>query len=170
MVKQSPDNGIDGDDRGIFQALLGDGRPFLVFTGLSLILSGAFAIFLSATGRFLPQDVEFLGMTAERLCAISGCRIVHFMFHDRVAFGGSLLAVGSIYMWLAAFPLKGGEAWAWWLFVVSGTSGFGSFLAYLGYGYLDSWHGVATLLLLPFFIIGLVRSYGLLFALSAGAD
>jgi hypothetical protein len=40
--------------------------------------------------------------------------------------------------------------------------GFGSFLAYLGYGYLDTWHGVATLGLLPCFVLGLVRTFFLL--------
>jgi hypothetical protein len=94
-------NGITRDERGIFQALLGDGRPLLIFIGLSLVLSGAFALFLSATGQFLPHDVQFLGMSAEQLCAIQGCRIVHFMFHDRVSFGGTLMAVGSLYMWMA---------------------------------------------------------------------
>jgi MFS family permease len=158
---------LDRQDEGIFQALLGDGRPILIFTGLSLVLSGGFALFLSATGRFLPQDVQFLGMTAEQLCSIDACRIVHFMFHDRVAFGGSLIAVGSIYMWMAAFPLKRGESWTWWLFVLSGVFGFGSFLAYLGYGYLDSWHGVATILLLPLFVVGLARSHSLLRAPSS---
>jgi hypothetical protein len=77
------------------------------------------------------------------------------MFHDRVAFGGSLIAIGLLYMWLAEFPLRRGEAWAWWLFVLSGITGFGSFLAYLGYGYLDTWHGIATLCLLPCFLAGL---------------
>jgi hypothetical protein len=152
-------NEIARDERGIFQALLGDGRPLLIFTGLCLVLSGAFALFLSATGQFLPHDVQFLGMSAEQLCAIQGCRIVHFMFHDRVSFGGTLVAVGALYMWMAGFPLRRGEAWSWWLFLVSGTIGFGSFLAYLGYGYLDTWHGLATLFLLPCFIMGLVRSY-----------
>jgi hypothetical protein len=147
------------DDRGLLQALIGDGRPFLIFTGLCLILSGGFALFLSATGHFLPHDVQFLGITAEQLCAIAQCRIVHFMFHDRVSFGGALIAIGALYMWLAEFPLRRGEAWAWWLFVVTGVLGFGSFLAYLSYGYLDTWHGTGTLLLLPFFIAGLVRSY-----------
>lgn len=147
------------DERGLLHALLGDGRPFLTFIGLGLILSGGFALFLSANHHFLPHDVQFLGMSAEQLCGINSCRIVYFMFHDRVAFGGALIALGAIYMWLAEFPLRQGEAWAWWLFVISGLSGFGSFLAYLGYGYLDTWHGVGTLLLLPFFIIGLVRSY-----------
>lgn len=149
-------------ERGLFEALVGDGRPFLLFTGLSLILSGTFALFLSATGHFLPHDIQFLGMTAEELCAIQQCRIVHFMFHDRVSFGGAMIAVGALYMWMAEFPLRRGEAWAWWLFVVSGLFGFGSFLAYLGYGYLDTWHGVATLFLLPCFVAGVFRSYAFL--------
>jgi hypothetical protein len=81
------------------------------------------------------------------------------MFHDRVAFGGTLLAVGTLYLWMAAFPLRQGEPWAWWLFIVSGILGFASFLLYLGYGYLDTWHAVGTLVLLPCFAIGLLRSY-----------
>src|SRR5687767_10338796 len=108
------------DDRGLLQALIADGRPLLIFTGLCLVLSGGFALFLSATGHFLPHDVQFLGITSESLCAISDCRIVRFMFHDRVAFGGALISIGSLYMWLAAFPLRDAEAWAWWLFVVTG--------------------------------------------------
>src|SRR5262245_35080414 len=125
------------DHRGFFQALVGDGRPLLIFFGLSLVLVGGFALFLSATGHFLPHDLEFLGMTESQLCAYQDCRIVHFMFHDRTAFGGAVIAIGILYMWLAVFPLGHGEAWAWWLFVLSGTTGFASFLAYLGYGYLD---------------------------------
>jgi hypothetical protein len=148
------------DNRGIFEALIGDGRPLLLFTGLALILSGGFAIFIAASGHFLPQDTEYLGMTAAELCALHRCRVLHFMMHDRVAWGGSLIAVGALYMWLAEFPLRQREAWAWWLFVVTGLVGFGSFLAYLGYGYLDTWHGVATLLLLPIFLGGLLRSHG----------
>jgi len=103
-------------------------------------------------------------MDARQLCAIQQCRIVHFMFHDRVAFGGVLIALGVLYAWLAEFPLRDGEAWAWWAFVVSGACGFASFLTYVGYGYLDTWHGVATLLLLPCFAVGLARSRSLVAA------
>lgn len=150
------------DDKSLIAALVGDGRPLLIFIGLGLMLCGCFALFLSINQQFLPHDVQFLGITAEELCGINNCRVVHFMFHDRVAFGGALISIGALYMWLAEFPLRQGEAWAWWLFIVSGVSGFGSFLAYLGYGYLDTWHGVATLLLLPLFIVGLARARSLL--------
>src|SRR5260370_16712177 len=141
------------DDRGFVGALIGDGRPLLLFMALCLVLSGLFALFLSATGDFLPHDVQFLGMTSAQLCAINECRIVHFMFHDRVSFGGVLIAIGTLYLWLAEFPLRHRQAWAWWLFLASGVLGFSSFLAYLGYGYLDTSHGVATLGLLPFFVL-----------------
>jgi hypothetical protein len=147
------------DDRGLLEALVGDGRPLLLFTGLSLALSGAFALFLSASGHFLPHDVAFLGMQPEQLCAINECRIVHFMVHDRVSFGGTLIAIGVLYMWLTEFPLRQRQPWSWWVLLVSGLFGFSSFLAYLGYGYLDTWHGVATLALLPCFAIGMARAY-----------
>ena len=147
------------DRRGLFEALIGDGRPLLLFIGLALILSGGFAVFQSATGQFLPHDMRYLGMTAQDLCRLDQCRIVHFMFHDRVSFGGTLIAVGSLYMWLVEFPLKNGEPWAWWLLLLSGIVGFASFMTYIGYGYLDTWHGAATLMLLPCFICGLHRSF-----------
>src|SRR5688500_14701613 len=136
-------------DRGLLRELIGDGRPLLSLTAVALLLSGMFAIFLSFRREFLPHDVAYLGMSADELCRVADCRIVSFMFHDRVAFGGTLIAIAVLYSWLAAFPLRGRAAWAWWAFVVSGAIGFASFLAYRGFGYLDVWHGVATLALLP---------------------
>ncbi len=142
---------MERDSRGFLAAIVGDGRPLIALTGLCLALSGGFAIFQSSTGQFLPHDIAFLGMSARDLCGINECRIVHFMFHDRVSFGGSLIAIAALYLWLAEFPLKAGAPWAWWALLVSGVLGFGSFLTYLSYGYLDTWHGAATLALLPCF-------------------
>lgn len=145
--------------RGLFQTLVGDGRPLLSLTALALLFAGCFALFLSMRGEFLPHDIDFLQQSAADLCRIADCRIVDFMFHDRVAFGGALISIGVMYLWLASFPLAQKMAWAWWTFLVSGGLGFLSFLGYLGYGYLDSWHGVGTVFLLPIFILGLVLSH-----------
>src|SRR5713226_167784 len=150
------------DNRSLFQSLIKDGRPLMTLTAVLLILFGLFAFFLAATKHFLPHDVVYLGMTSEELCTINECRIVHFMIHDRVSFGGTLVGIGILYLWLVEFPLSQGQAWAWWLFVVSGAVGFGSFLLYLGYGYLDTWHGMATLALLPCFVWGLIRTHGII--------
>lgn len=133
----------------------------LVLSAVLLVACGAFAIFQAASGHFLPHDALYLGMTAPRLCALDDCRILHFMIHDRISFGGVLVAIGVLYLWLALFPLVRMEAWSWWTLALSGLAGFVSFLAYLGYGYLDTWHGAATLVLLPVFIAGLVRARGL---------
>lgn len=121
----------------------------------------------SVSGHFLPHDAQAIGMDAAALAAKGGERLVGFMFHDRVAFGGSILSVGVGYWWLANFPLRERHAWAWWTLLLSGVTGFGSFLYWLGYGYLDTWHGVATLCLLPVYASGMWRAARELPSLSA---
>jgi len=49
--------------------------------------------------------VDLLGMSADQLCNMQGCRILHFMVHDRVSFGGALVAIGVVYLWLVAGPI-----------------------------------------------------------------
>jgi hypothetical protein len=145
-------------DEGLIAALVGDGRALVKLIALGLMGSGAFVLFQAATGHFLPHDTAYLGMDAHQLCAFYDCRIVHFMIHDRVSFGGVLLAIAVMYLWLAEFPLKRREAWAWWTLAISGGAGFLSFLAYLGYGYLDTWHGAATLALAPLYAAALIQT------------
>jgi hypothetical protein len=146
------------DNRSLLEAMLGDGRFLIALTGMALLASGIFAIAQSITGQLLPHDVQALGMDAAVLRQHANGNLVRFMFHDRVAFGGTLISIGLAYWWPAEFPLALRAAWAWWTLAISGTTGFLSFLAYLGYGYLDTWHGVATLLLLPVYIAGMWRA------------
>jgi hypothetical protein len=47
-----------GDDRTLRQALVGDGRPALYALSLRLLASGGAALFLAATGHFLPHDAD----------------------------------------------------------------------------------------------------------------
>ncbi len=150
----NPDENVN-----LFTPLLSDGRYLLSLGTLGLFLCGGFAIFIAASGQFLPHDVQFLGMTARELCAQDACRIVHFMIHDRVSFGGALIALSILYFWLIHFSLRARLAWAWWTLLISNIAGFASFLTYLGFGYLDQWHAVATALLLPCFAVGLILTF-----------
>ncbi|MGZ8853011.1 MAG: hypothetical protein ACXW2X_06405, partial [Thermoanaerobaculia bacterium] len=152
---------VDDRDEGFMARLVGDGRSLIRLTAFALIASGSFALFQAATGQFLPHDVDYLGMTAKQLCSAHQSRIVHFMMHDRVSFGGVMIAIAVLYLWLAEFPLRRGESWAWYALLASACTGFLSFLAYLGYGYLDTWHGAATLALLPLFVAGFWKTRGL---------
>jgi hypothetical protein len=144
-----------GPERGLVESWWHDGPGLLILTALGLIGAGLFAWFLALTGQLLPHDVA-------ELRSLAGGRVVHFMAHDRAAFGGTLIAVGVLYAWLVRFPLVAGEAWAWWVLALGGGYGFLTFLTFLGTGYLDSWHALAAVALLPPFVRGLVltRSVG----------
>ena len=155
------------DDRSIFDPVFGDGRSLIALTGICLALSGGFAILQSASGHLLPQDSHAIGLDAQALERAANHRLLGFMFHDRVAYGGTLLSIGAGYQWLAAFPLQRREPWASWALLISGTIGFLAFLTYLGQGYLDTWHGVATLFLLPVYLAGVWRSRPRNLSLSA---
>jgi len=148
------------DERGLLEVLLGDGRFLIALTGISLALSGGFAVLQSVSGQLLPQDSHAIGMDSLELTHAGNRHLLGFMFHDRVAYGGCLVAIGAGYLWLSAFPMQVRAAWAWWALCFSGVIGFLAFLTYLGQGYLDTWHGVATLFLLPVFAAGLWRGRG----------
>jgi hypothetical protein len=143
------------DERGLMEVVLGDGRFLIALTGIALALSGGFAVLQSVSGQLLPQDSHAIGMDSRALMHAGNRHLLGFMFHDRVAYGGTLVAIGAGYLWLSAFPMQARAAWAWWALFFSGAIGFLAFLTYLGQGYLDTWHGVATLFLLPVFVAGL---------------
>jgi len=103
----------DSRERAFYEPLLGDGRPLLLLIAGALAFAGGFAIFLAATREMLPHDLRFLGMSADELCSIASCRVTDFMVHDRASFGGTLLGMGILYVWLTVFPLSQGEQWAW---------------------------------------------------------
>jgi hypothetical protein len=80
---------------------------YLAAAGAILVAAGVVACMIAMTSQLLPYDEAFLGMTARDLCGLHACRIVHFMVHDRISFGGSVISVGSLYLWLATGPSAG---------------------------------------------------------------
>lgn len=155
-------------EEGFFARLMGDGRPMLFVCAGALFFAGGFAVFVSASHQFLPHDLAYLGMSSEELCAVSSCRVVDFMTHDRVAWGGMMMGLAVMYAWLIAFPLSAGRGWAWWAFLCSWVIGGLAFASYLGTGYLDTWNGAGTLLLAVPLVLGLWRSRRLVVAGERG--
>lgn len=142
---------------GLLGGLVGDGRSLLSLTGVALLLSGAFALFLSARREFLPHDIAFLGQSARELWAVADCRVVRFMFHDRVAFdslnprlvpliahdragfGGGLLTIGTL-IWYGVRYAPVSRAFLQTL-LVAGTAGFGCAIGvHYVEGYTDPGH------------------------------
>src|SRR5206468_3322201 len=76
------------------------GRLCFRFVAFGLMLAGLFALLQSATGRFLAHDLRYLGMDTIQLCGVGQGRVARFMFHDRASFGGALIAIGLLYLWL----------------------------------------------------------------------
>lgn len=150
---------LSAREAGLWAVLAGDGRPILALYAIGLGMAGAFAWFVSLVGETLPHELRFLGMTLTELRAMADGRVADFMAHDRVAFGGTLIAISTLTLWLIHVPLATGERWAWRLIALSGGLGFASFLAWVGYGYFDLWHAVATAALLPLFVVGLAMTH-----------
>jgi hypothetical protein len=150
--------GEQRDDRSLVGILVGDGRPLLALFAVGLGLAGLLAWFLSAAGEALPHELRFLGMSIPELRSLADGRVADFMTHDRVAFGGTLIAMAAIYLWLVAVPLAHGQVWAWRVVAATGFFGFASFIAYAGSGYVDGWHAAASVALLAAFCPGLVLS------------
>jgi hypothetical protein len=148
----------EADDRSLVSAIIGDGRPLLIAVAASLVFAGGFVIFLAVTRQLLPHDLSYLGMSSSELERIADGRLVDFMIHDRVSWGATLIAIGVLYVWLIEFPLAAGQIWAWWVLTITGVIGFASFSSYLAAGYLDTWHGIGTLCLLPVFWLGVAAT------------
>ena len=148
------------EDRSVVRDWFADGPALLGVAALGLLAAGLFAWFLAVTDQLLPHDLAWLAITEDELRGLADGRLVHFMAHDRAAFGGTLIAIAVLDLWLIRVPLAAGRRWAWWTLALAGSVGFLSFLTYLGTGYLDTWHGLATLVLLPLYGLGLARTRG----------
>jgi dihydroorotate dehydrogenase len=102
----------------------------------------------------LPYDESFLGWNRAQLAALNP-RLLPFMTHDRVTLAGTMVSIGILYANLAFYGVRHGLHWAWNAIRVSALLGFSSFFLFVLFGYFDWLHALASLVLLPFFVIGL---------------
>ncbi len=67
------------------------GRAILLFIGFGILAAGVTILVVGMTFVFVPQDLEFIGISPAGLRAVSPV-LVTLIAHDRAGFGGGLLA------------------------------------------------------------------------------
>lgn len=128
---------------------------WIALLGVGMLLGGILAWIVAATRVVLPYDEAFVGLSRAEILAVND-RLLAFLAHDRVTLAGTMIAIGVLYAGLALAPLRRGERWARRVMLISGAFGFASFFLFLGFGYFDPLHALVTVLLLPFFLLGLL--------------
>jgi hypothetical protein len=94
------------NDEGLFDTLLSDGQSLFKLIALGLIGASIFVVFRPRpdASSATPPISAWTRNNSVRC----GCRIGAAQIHDRISFGGVLLAIGVMYLWLAEFPLRRG--------------------------------------------------------------
>ena len=121
-----------------------------------MVLSGATIAVIGMTRVFVPQDLAYMGTTAEALRALNP-HLVPLIAHDRAGFGGGLCCSGvTIFftLWCGARP---GARTLWWTLLVAGVVGFGSAIGiHPIVGYLSLSHLLPALVGAATFTVGIV--------------
>lgn len=137
------------------QSTRSGGWVAIMFMGVGIATAGVVAWLLGLTRVLLPYDEAISGLTLAQLQSING-RLLPFMAHDRVSFGGALISLGLTYAFLAYYGLRRGLPWVRSTILVSSLWGFLGFFVLLATRYFDPVHAAATALLFVFFIVGIV--------------
>ncbi|HLN61306.1 MAG TPA: hypothetical protein VK464_07090, partial [Symbiobacteriaceae bacterium] len=113
---------------------------------------------IGVTRVFVPEDLAFMGTSAEALRAVE--RLVPLIAHDRVGFGNALVCNGLTVLLMALWGFRRGARWLWWAFALAGVPSYlGAFGTHIAVGYTDLWHLTPPLVGLLVLIAALVCSY-----------
>jgi dihydroorotate dehydrogenase len=116
------------------------GQLLLVAQGVAIFVAGVTISSVGITTVFVPEDLEFMGTTAEYLKSVNP-RLVPVIAHDRASFGGMLISVGLATLLPALWGIRQGATWVWSMLALAGTIGYGATLSvHLHVGYIDSMH------------------------------
>ncbi|MFC0558235.1 dihydroorotate dehydrogenase [Halalkalibacter alkalisediminis] len=125
--------------------------------GFSIMIGGLITLLLSMTTIILPYDEHFLEMSRSSI-ELFNERILAFMAHDRMTLAGTMISGGFLYMFLATYGVKRGLRWAKQTIDAAAIVGFLGILLFIGYGYFDWLHLLFWLILLPFYVIGFIKT------------
>lgn len=135
------------------------GQFLFVLQGCGLLGAGLAITFIGATSVFVPEDLEFMGTTAEALRAANP-RLVPLIAHDRATFGGMLLAGGLVVLLTALWGFRPGDRWLWWALLAAGPPAYAAAIGvHLVVHYTNVLHLTPPAVGLALFVVGLALSY-----------
>ena len=130
-----------------------------VVQGVTYVVAGVTIATIGATTVFVPEDLDFMGTTAEALKSANP-RLVPLVAHDRASFGGMLVATGLAVLLSALWGYRQGERWLWWTLLLAGTPAYAAAVGvHLAVGYTNLWHLAPALAGSAVYALGLLLSY-----------
>lgn len=99
------------------------GRAGVGFAAIGMILGGAVIMGVGVTRVFVPQDLDYMGITVQELNAINP-RLVPLIAHDRAGFGGGLFSGGLTVLFVLVCGVRPGARTLWIALLLSGVIGF----------------------------------------------
>jgi len=116
------------------------GQLLLIIEAAAVMTAGATICCIGSSSVFVPEDLEFMGTTAEHL-QVANPRLVPVVAHDRASFGGMLLSVGIATLLPALWGVRQGETWLWWMLAIAGSVGYvATLIIHLHVGYTSIDH------------------------------
>jgi len=135
------------------------GQLCFVALGFALSVGGIVIAGVGVTNVFVPQDLAFLGTTAEQL-ERTNPRLLPLIAHDRAGFGGALLSDAVLLLVVALWGLRQGQRWLWWTLLAGGAPAFVAGLSvHFSIGYRDFVHLLPAYFAVALYLAGLVLLY-----------
>jgi dihydroorotate dehydrogenase len=143
------------------------GQLLFVIHGATLLVAGLVISAIGCTKVFVPEDLEFMGSTAEALTAANP-RLVPMVAHDRATFGGMLISSGLLLLLSALWGYRQGARWLWWGFLASALPAYAAAIGvHLAVGYTNVRHLAPAFAGLALVAVALALSYPYLFDVEA---
>lgn len=138
--------------------LVGSGRALLLITAAGMTCAGLTILVVGMTCVFVPQDVAYLGLTADEMHAFNP-RLVPLIAHDRAGFGGAVCCCGIALFFCVRCGTP--SRTLWWVLALVGVVGFGTAIGvHPAIGYSDALHLAPAVLGAFAYYWGLILTYG----------
>jgi dihydroorotate dehydrogenase len=135
------------------------GQLLFVIHGATLVTAGLVISAVGCTTVFVPEDLEFMGTTAQALESANP-RLLPLVAHDRATFGGMLISSGLVLLLSALWGYRQGSRWLWWALLTSALPAYAAAIGvHLAVGYTDAMHLAPAFAGVALFLAALALSY-----------